>query len=105
MLRAVRLMCKLRVVGHVEHAACPVADMGQHDNRHIISDACANIIVTLHQAQLVTAPKLPDQALQHVQISGEVGSLCHMQRKYSLVLLTNQMTLSKACHDIRRHKG
>ena len=80
-------MSQLRVVRHVEHAACPVAHVSQHDNCHVVSDAGADVLMVLHQAQLVTIPKLPDQPLQHVQISGEVGSFCDTHIQESLANL------------------
>lgn len=92
------MMCQLRAVGHVKHAACPVAHVGQHNNRHSISDAGADVIIMVHQAQLMTAPKLPDQALQHVQIGGKVGSLCHKHRKAFTRIFTNEKSLCKGLH-------
>lgn len=64
---------------HVQHAASAVAHMRQHRHRDIAVDGPKKILWGVNQAQFVVAAQVLDEALQHVEICGEVGPLCCTQ--------------------------
>lgn len=68
---------------HVQHAASAIAHMRQHRHRDIAVDGPKKILWGVNQAQFVAAAQVLDEALQHVEICGEVGSLCCTQQEHS----------------------
>jgi len=70
---------RARQAGQVQHAAGAVADVGQHDRRHVAAALVQrgrDAGRAVHEAHAVPPAQQPRQAVQHVHVRAKVGALC-----------------------------